>query len=517
MKNLFIIILFFVVSSLFGQRIYVSTSGDDAKDGLSEVNAVLTLSYAQSLASAGDTICLKKGDTWSSTSAVAINKSGISGSPIVWDGLMWGTGDTARITTPSSRGGTNNVALVHIYGCEYVTFENIEIDGNNQICYGVVIGGYDNTFSPGTNQQNNENHITLGYCGIKDIGDGTTYLPGVYVDTWYSDISNITITHNVINGTGSHGISFYPGKSQDGAPYLGEISNCEISYNNIKNYREYTGNVGNGIHINNKCTNIIIEHNIIGNGGGGQFALDQNEATDGYFPTNITIRYNNFTSTQVAGVPIILEVGQAVTAKFYSNIIYQNNIDGGGKGIWEFVHPSRTTTGQNIEIYNNTIITKGGHGARFDQGVTSTVTFKNNIIIQTNTGNGQDALNIATTGAVVHDHNLYYCNQVGTVYVTEGGSYYFLADMPTWEATSVTSDPTFVTDFTDLHLQTGSPAIGKGTAISGVTTDYDGVTYADPTRAIGALEYVSSTSTTVTGFTKQNGHWVKQNGHFIKH
>ena len=89
--------------------------------------------------------------------------------------------------------------------------------------------------------------------------------------------------------------------------------------------------------------------------------------------------------------------------------------------------------------------------------------------------------------------------------------------MPTWEATSVTSDPTFVTDFTDLHLQTGSPAIGKGTAISGVITDYDGVTYADPTRAIGALEYVSSSPSTTTKIAKYNGHYIKQNGHFIKH
>jgi len=59
-----------------------------------------------------------------------------------------------------------------------------------------------------------------------------------------------------------------------------------------------------------------------------------------------------------------------------------------------------------------------------------------------------------------------------------------------------TSDPLFVSA-TDFHLQSGSPAIGKGVAISGVTTDYSGNNYKNP-PSIGAYESGSAAAAPVT-------------------
>jgi hypothetical protein len=51
------------------------------------------------------------------------------------------------------------------------------------------------------------------------------------------------------------------------------------------------------------------------------------------------------------------------------------------------------------------------------------------------------------------------------------------------------SDPVFVTNWTNLHLQTTSPCKNAGATGLGVTDDYDGVTR-DAAPDIGAYEFV---------------------------
>jgi hypothetical protein len=54
----------------------------------------------------------------------------------------------------------------------------------------------------------------------------------------------------------------------------------------------------------------------------------------------------------------------------------------------------------------------------------------------------------------------------------------------------VNADPVFVTNYTDLHLQTTSPAKNAGATTLGVLTDYDGVVR-DATPDMGAFEFVA--------------------------
>jgi hypothetical protein len=54
----------------------------------------------------------------------------------------------------------------------------------------------------------------------------------------------------------------------------------------------------------------------------------------------------------------------------------------------------------------------------------------------------------------------------------------------------VGQNPLLVDPGGDYHLQSTSPAIGKGRPVSGVTTDYDGAHYNNP-PSIGAFEFLS--------------------------
>ena len=275
------------------------------------------------------------------------------------------------------------------------------------------------------------------------------------------------------------------GRSNLGAPYLGEIRDSYIGHNTITNFGRYTGGQGDGIAVVSNCDNITVEYNYVGDGSGAQFILDQNEPNDGYYPTNITVRYNEFESTANGGWPIILQVGEAVTAEIYGNLIKKTAIYDDGGGIWEMDPSGRDCSGQNIKIYNNTLYVGGGRGIDIDISNSNTTTVTNNIIYFNSIGNDQNALDIQYSGSTSHSYNLLYCSPSGGYYAREGSNYYYQADIATWEPTAVTSDPTFVTNFTDLHLQSGSPADGAGTNTLVPVYDYDGNTYNDP-PAIGA-------------------------------
>jgi hypothetical protein len=116
------------------------------------------------------------------------------------------------------------------------------------------------------------------------------------------------------------------------------------------------------------------------------------------------------------------------------------------------------------------------------------VTFKNNISIgYPDPGNGNRQASgiylgggdvFANTGSSI-THNLWFNMATGCPGLTE-------------ETNAICSDPHLVQEASintaNPNLSSGSPAIGAGVAITGITTDYNGVTRPNP-PAIGALEY----------------------------
>ena len=146
MKKILIPLFFLFSSLLQATTYYVSISGSDSNNGLTTTTPWLTLQYAESHATApGDIIALKRGDVWSSLTALAIKHSGSSANPITWDGSLWGSGAIASIRSSGTRSDGNN-SVVNIIACSYVTFKNITVDGNNTAnCLGwllAVIQGF---------------------------------------------------------------------------------------------------------------------------------------------------------------------------------------------------------------------------------------------------------------------------------------------------------------------------------------------------------------------------------------
>ena len=474
-------------------RVYVSTTGSDSNDGRDSLHPVLTLSYAQTLASAGDTICLKRGDTWNESSAVQVSISGVSGSPIVWDGNVWGTGEKATIKNSSSTGK----AIMHIYDCSYLKVENIVFDGNNENLGGIVIGGNYAVYLGG--QQNNEHDITLSSITVKNIGNNTAYQVGVVLQTWNNDINDITFSYDSIYSTDAHGIAIYAGRSDLGATPAW-IKNTTISNCVIYDNHRYTSDVGVGIMIANGVDGLIVDHNSItcNSGETGNFLLsvDINESNSSYYPKNLTIRYNKFiqdlSSSSYDLINILNTIGNTlpVTAEFYGNLIVNNSTyTGTQQQLIEVNNNSGSFSGGSFKFYNNTMVSNANYAIQFVVDAPSIITFKNNIIYGRLSGGGYSDVLLATyaSGILVHSNNLFYNADNTTILVSDNGTNYTASNISSWESTVVTADPLFVTNFTDLHLQTGSPADAAGTNILVPIYDYDGITYDNP-PADGAYE-----------------------------
>jgi len=471
-----LIILFLAISSVVSATTYyVSSSGNNANNGLTTATPWQTIQYAELHAvNPGDIIALKRGDIWSTDLTLGIYHGGTSSSPIVWDGHLWGTGEDAIILATGNRTAPN-YSVVNIIGCSYVTFQHIVIDGGHHQLFGLVVGGVSHFYSNGI--QNNETGIKVQDCTVKNIGDGTVYSIGILVQCEKTNVSNITIQRNLIENVGSHGISLYPRNEE----YLGgekpkEIINSYVGYNTITNYREYSGNTGFGIHINHKCTNTIVEYNTVTDvmGTNSCIVMDS-QGEPGYYQTGTIIRYNKVHAKVYGGIAAF--GGQPVTASIYGNVVTNFGSSAGRTGI--DIHPSYNYTGASFNVFNNTILVDNGAVNFYDgSSVAGCTKFNNNILW--NTGTNLSVI-ITTSGSTVHSNNLYYKSGTGNVLILRDGSSYIYKDgIASWESTVRIGDPLFVNSASDWHLKAGSPAIGSGIAIPGITKDIEGKTINNP-------------------------------------
>jgi uncharacterized repeat protein (TIGR02059 family) len=151
-------------------------------------------------------------------------------------------------------------------------------------------------------------------------------------------------------------------------------------------------------------------------------------------------------------------------------------------------------TFNNISFYNN-VITGDQLTAMIGflikpSGTINNLNIKNNILEYCKYQSWLDVQNSGTINGLHADNNILYNNINNNDPLFSGNSvsnYTLLNDIKT--------DPLFVSS-TNFHLQSGSPAIGKGLAITGLTTDYAGTALANP-PSIGAYESGSAVSTPV--------------------
>jgi hypothetical protein len=480
MKKLFTLIFLAISSLVSATTYYVSTSGSNSNNGLTTTTPWQTLAWAETHAtSPGDVIALKKGDDWSSATALGIQHGGAVGSPIIWDGSLWGTGANAVISANGKHndpsGSTGGAAIVCVTGCKNVTFQNITLNGNKFYCYGFVVGG-DPSMAPNAHQ-NDEQYITLQDCNIIDIGGGSDYCMGVLIRTWFNAMANITIQRNVVNGTASWGIAGYMGKRLDGAPGNYECRDLYIGYNTVTNNETAHRDMGAAIGISLWVTRAIIEHNIVTQGANGNAVAGIGiSGYEGVFPTGTIIRYNDI--RMVNQPAFITENGYAIQADIYYNLFYTSAATA---TVWLFPPSVYSYAGGALNFYNNTIVCNKGDAFYNEIPSAGTVKFVNNVVVNT-VAKGQSCYVSLTSAACVHNHNSFYRSGAGDLlYAVDGGAYKYRSTAQAWEPTAKIIDPMFIDlNGADFHLQAGSPIIGQGISIAGLSADMDGKSLSAP-------------------------------------
>ena len=469
------------------QVYYVSTSGDDGNDGLSESTAWRTPAHAEKTATkAGTLIALKRGDTFVMNSALGIHHGGAAGSPIMWDGGFWGSGDRARLQASADRDAPEK-AVVNIIGCSHVVFENFIVDGNHTNAFGLVVGGTDSYYSH-EGFQKDEDNIVVRDNDVLDCGDeNDDYVIAVLIQTWNTDMSNISFVGNRVDGTSNHGVAAYMGRAVHGATPAA-VHGLYFGHNSVTNFALNGDGRGTGMVFTQSVIDGVMECNSVTQGDGhsaGIVIAGNEEGT----PQNAVIRYND---VRMMNHPAFnVQNGYAPQVKIYGNRFYEENAQSNAT-VWlniasgvDYTHEGKTAS---FEFYHNTIVAGQGNTFMDDTTTPGVTTLKNNLLVNSGSANDGDSCFVANSGnSVDHSHNAYYRPAGGNVlHATENdGSGVYHDDVKSWEPTAITLDPKIV-DLSgfDWKLHADSPLVGAGTDV-GVTRDLLGVRYQNP-PTIGA-------------------------------
>jgi MYXO-CTERM domain-containing protein len=192
-----------------------------------------------------------------------------------------------------------------------------------------------------------------------------------------------------------------------------------------------------------------------------------------------------------------------VTSPKLNNITITNNViinNYAGIEFWDGHFPGQSAL-KNVTIANNTIVKSSVIGIGWAPGPHSGTVIRNNIIA--NASGGTVLLIAKSTSGVTLDHNLWYAPSIAEPFNWGGGTAYTHAAWVTATgqgAGDVTADPklagAWALPATNLKLAAGSPAIDKGVAIAGLTTDFEGkVRPAGSAFDLGAFEYGATTTT----------------------
>ena len=304
-----------------------------------------------------------------------------------------------------------------------------------------------------------------GYAGISLRGVQNETV-GTFHDGNYL-IDNCTFYHNR-----DQGVLMRDGYSNN------IVQNCTAAYNGNGLYtsRGSHNNIFKNNHITNSISfplaigftdghgigvyssdNVLVEGNYLeepASGGGGCIQLDQ---ADGIF------RYNTCVSKTSSGIGSH-EVNAGDTLSIYSNLLIA---EGSSQAIGLY------RANGKINVYNNTTVKTGSglHSVRLYYS--NNMTLKNNIFY--NSGATSSIVNVVypNDGTPEMNYNLFFNKNNIAYYIVgyDGGR-----TLSAWQTAkgqdlnSAVSDPLFTSEFTNLQLQTGSPAINAGVDV-GLTTD----------------------------------------------
>lgn len=515
--------------SVSGTTYYVSQTGSNSNSGSSS-SPWATLSYACSHATkSGDIIHINAG-----TITETAQSNLAAGVSIVGEGVT----SVIRSHYDSGSADDKNNALIRIYSSVQAT------DGNNSISY-IKFDG-DNLTGRRTIYVQYKNKVSVHHCTFVDFNYSAIILEGE--NSWTSpppvfSSGNKIYDNNITNCNSNDG---------NGSIRISGQTNCEIYNNSVAQLTRGAGLCGQNLisGSNNKGTTIynnvfytpndgagkwnfvfelwdnnggveIRNNTFHGAGGiniGGHYTAkgaydysvsihDNQMLLSNQMPYNVNeviaiileswnsitdVRiYNNHIDNFGTGVQITLGVNENGTV---DNIYIHNNIfehlgysdtEGGSSGI-AIVYQLPVAHYNNINICNNVISgsTKYSYkGINYSVSGTNTkISILNNII----KGFTYRAISFSNNGGSIN--GIQITNNILNGNVSNAATFQSGMTPSGYTNTSnYTSDPLFVSS-SDFHLQAGSPAIGKGIKVAGITTDFAGTALNDP-PSIGAYEY----------------------------
>ena len=517
--RIFLLLCFLTISSLvYGTQYYVSSSGgNDGLDGLTQATAWKTLAKVNSSSfSAGDIILLKRGDTW--REILQVPSSGTSGSYITFGN--YGSGADPQIYgSEESASWTNNGGNLWVSNSSFVNprsrflCEIFFIETNNTITWGLYKSStasltteHDWTWSGNKIYVYSATDPGSRYTGIEipqrqtcidlnnkqyiDI-DGIDLYYGIYEGVTYDwsydqlDLRGLIIENCTIGYIGGN-ISVRSNENGYGIDVAYSdmiVRNCEI-YN--------CGRRGISFHLYGSgftVKNVLIEQNYFHDGHhttGVDISVGSGSYTGSF--DGITIRRNQFYDPPTSpfhSVQIFIQnYNYAGLQTKVNNVLIYSNI---------FKTPTASSIqaegAQSVFIYNNTFynhntITSGNVVHIWLDKNNASIKVKNNIfyseLSNDNSGNGLELYSLTDYKKIDANYNLYYRINNSLRIILANATNYSISNFASvrsqlgWEINSPDpANPLFVSG-TDYHLQSSSPAAGKGLLIPEVTTDYDG-------------------------------------------
>ena len=526
MRNTFIVLLLYLSLSVSGATYYIDPSGQDATtNNGSKSYPWKTLAYACSkVKTAGDIIHVNSGtylETVQSTLAAGVSIEGEGvGSSIISNISKLYTFTILLSSSSSATDGKQHISNIKMdgnaltaYGAIRVAYrKNVEIYNCTFIDFNYYGVSFINGEPPQIYATGNKFHdnIVTNCSGYFSGNRGSLEIQGqdgmlIYNNTMTQNrsnglngdiiygvegyLKNVKIYNNILSKT------YVPGTTP--WDFAIEFWNClggvEIYNNTI------TGSIDLANCINNSSAySVWIHNNII-----GQSAPSSSESIRGVL-LEATVEDIIIEANDIRNVAAGVYFSQVQSARSVKNIYIKCNIisnigvsdlgpNSKGWGIYWTAETYKNHTVNNLNICNNVLI--GNSGARSTMwginlpniGTSKNITIRNNIIkdfdyapIYAYTQTGAQTIDMLSI-----ENNIFYQNGNSNLPRYSG-------IIPTNNTTrnNITNSPLFIST-SDFHLQSGSPAIGKGLKITSITNDFDGNAFSDP-PTIGAYEYFVS-------------------------
>lgn len=476
------ILLLFLALPLFGQGLFRashpccdyyidSAAANDSGSGKTPATAKKTIAAVTALILAPyQQIGLKRGGTWRET--LIPGQSGTAGSPITFaaygsgaqpiitgSNLIsgWSTTSTANVWQSTVTFSPNQTGVLIQNGAPGILVGSLAAVVANYDWYanGTTVYLYDSATNPNTDtiEISARNYVVEMYLGPAYVTLANLHLRGANnIDLFLYGANNISILNCEIDNSSS------------AAVYVGNVSyNLIFNGGSIHNTGINPTYDGDGIGIGEDGTashDILIEGmDIYANGippsVGSAIAIGSTDNT----PYNVTITNNQLSDASYAGLNV--SAGTSIVATY--NVITAN----GSYGV------AATSGIGNVSLvaYNNTIAGNTQDGLiEWAGGGTVSVTQKNNIFYN----NASEIWwSSGAAQAITSNYNEIYHSLAGPI-ISYGGA---TPSFATWQSTygqdgqAITGDPLFVNAGSGNYaLQAGSPAIGAGIYIPGVST-----------------------------------------------